>query len=117
SDWSRYAIGGEVEIVAGRWKMLQKQSPGEEFQRAKGLFQQAIEVGPDQPFYDVYYSQARLFRWWAEWKLRSNQSAEEEIRNGMQMVSKALELNPRSAEMIGMRGIFWLMQARSISDA
>jgi serine/threonine protein kinase len=116
TNWYRYAIEGELEITAGRWKMLQQQSPESEFQRAKDLFKQATKLGPEQTFFDVWYSQARLFRRWAEWKLKSNQSAEKEIRTGQQMVTEALELNPRSAEMIGTRGIFWLMQARSISD-
>lgn len=116
SDWSRFAINGEVEIVSGRWKMIKHQSPDADFLRAQDLFKQAIKVGPQQTFFDVWYSQARLFRWWAEWKVNSNQSAEKEIRTGMQMVSKALEVNPRSAEMIGMRGIFWLMQAQTISS-
>jgi len=115
SDWACYAIHGELEIVSGRWKMLQQKSPESEFQHSQDLFVQAIKVGPKQPFFDVRYSQARLFRWWAEWKVRSNQSCEKEIRTGLDMVSKALELNPRSAEMVGTRGIFWFIQARSIS--
>jgi eukaryotic-like serine/threonine-protein kinase len=115
SDWGTYAVEGEVEIVAARWKILKKESPEADFQRSQDLFRQSIKVGPDQPFFDVYYSQARLYRRWAESKLRSKQSADKEIRAGLQMVSKALELNPRSAEMIGTRGIFWMMEAQSIS--
>ena len=32
------------------------------------------------------------------------------------MVSRALKINPRSAEMIATRGIFFLFQARSVSE-
>jgi len=114
-DWAAYIIHGELEIVSGRWKMLQQKSPESDFQHSKDLFIQAIKACPEQPFFDVWYSQARLFRRWAEWKIQSHQSAEKEISRGLQSISKALEMNPRSAEMIGVRGIFWFMQARSSS--
>lgn len=115
SDWVAYAIDGELELVLGRWKMLQQKSPESEFRRSQDLFNQAIEAGPDPAYFEVWYSKARLLRWWGEWKVKLNQSGENEIRRGLDMVSKALELNPRSAEMIGTRGIFWLILARSSS--
>ena len=112
--WPVYTIGAELELVLGRWKMLNGESPESEFKRSEDLLMKAVELGPKPAFFEVWYSRARLFRWWAEWKIQSNRSAEKEIRFGLDAVSKALEMNPRSAEMIGTRGIFWLSQSSSI---
>jgi serine/threonine protein kinase len=111
--WPVYTIGAELELVLGRWKMIGGESPESEFKRSQELLVQVAKVGPKPTFFEVWYSRARLFRWWAEWKLQSNQPAEKEIQLGLDEVSKALEMNPRSAEMIGTRGIFWFMQSRS----
>ena len=94
--------------------MLNGESPESEFKRSEDLLMKAVELGPKPAFFEVWYSRARLFRWWAEWRIQSNRSAEKEIQLGLDAVSKALEMNPRSAEMIGTRGIFWLSQSSSI---
>lgn len=116
ADWAAYVIQGELEIVSGRWKGLQQKSPELDFQHSQDLFAQAIKACREQPFFDLWYSQARLFRRWAEWKLETKRSADLEIRIGLEMVARALKINPHSAEMIATRGIFLLFQARSASN-
>jgi hypothetical protein len=57
-----------------------------------------------------------VYQWWAEWKLETKQSAANEIQFGLDMVARALKINPRAGEMIGTRRIFLLFQARSVNN-
>jgi serine/threonine protein kinase len=115
-DQDSYAIHGEVALVAGRWEMQQRNSPEDQFRSAVEWDDKALKVNTGARYFESWYSKARVFRHWAEWKLGSGKNANQEIQHGLEMVSKALEINPRSGEMIALRGIFLLFQARSISN-
>ena len=116
SNTDTYAISGEIDLVAARWKMLQHNAPETDFQSAIRWLNRSLEVSPTPDYFEGWYSQARVYQRWAEWKLETKRNPDEEIRLGLDMVSKALKINPRSAEMIATRGIFFLFQARLVSN-
>ncbi len=106
-------IYSQVELVAARWKILQHTSPEPEFRNALNWLNRAPVVIGASPNAEAWITKASLTRYWAEWKVNSGQNAEKEIRLGLEAVSKVIELNPRSSEMISTRGVFCLLQARS----
>jgi hypothetical protein len=110
-------IYGQVELVAGRWRILQHQSPEPEFRNAMKWLDRALEVTAPSPNIDAWISKVSVTRYWAEWKVASKQNAKEQIRLGLEAVSRALEINPHSPEMISARGVFLLLQARSELNA
>ena len=111
-----YSLWGEIELIAARWKMLQQSNPETELQRAIEWENRGLNIGPTPKFFDAWYSQARVYHRWAEWNLVNKRNADRELRLGLDMVSSALKIKPRSAEMIATRGIFFLFQARSASN-
>jgi len=94
--------------------MLHQKAPDAEFRDALKWLEKALELSPQ--FFEAWYSKARLYYRWAEWKLGTGQNAMQEIQRGLEMVKKVLEINPNSGEMLGLRGVFLLFQARSVSN-
>ena len=117
SNYELYAMSGKIDLVAARWKMLQHKTPDQEIKSALRWENEAINVSFTSNYFDGWYSKAKIYQRWVEWKLENKQNADTEIRLGLEMVSKALEINARSAEMIGTRGIFSLFQARSVDNS
>lgn len=116
SDWTGYLIRGEIELAEARLKMSQRKSPINDFRNSLYWFQYAEDRSESEKFFDTWYSRTRIYRWWAEWDLQSNLPCDREVSLGLQTAARAEKLNPRSAEIMGLRGVLLLFQARSLRN-
>src|SRR5262249_42530388 len=113
--WVSYAIHGEVELVTARWEILNGKSPEAEFRNALDWLERARNSTENHDIYEIWYSNVRVYKCWAEWKLQFKRSADQEIRFAQDNAARAQKANPRSGEMMALRGVLFLLQARSTS--
>jgi eukaryotic-like serine/threonine-protein kinase len=114
ANYEPFGYLGRDETLAARWAMKSGKSPAGFFQAGRKSFQKSIELNAEEAgFYQLY---ADLLRREAEWFQSQKQSANEPISTGLQMIKKALDLDPTAAEGYALEGAFYLLKAENEKD-
>ncbi len=104
---------GEARAMQAKWMVTSKGSPESYFQSANENLEKAIELWPE--FTEAIRTFAEMYRWKAEWHLQRNESAKEDIRQGLDAVERSLKIFSESAEGHAKKGLLLLLRARSES--
>src|SRR5205823_4313710 len=113
-DSFAYGHQGSVELSAAQWAMLNEQSPKPFFDRARQALQKALELDDQNDFF--YQAMAELYRRQAEWRLQKKERPQEEIKQGLAMIEKALSINPKNTEGLAVKGVLYLLLTHSERD-
>lgn len=105
---------GEAFLVEARWNARQGRSPGPFLAKADAAVELARRINPRDS--SVYALAAEIDRWRADDLLSKRQVPREVVAHGLFMAGKSLSLDPTVAEVILVRGVLYLFQARMAAD-
>ncbi|MBI2840831.1 MAG: protein kinase [Acidobacteria bacterium] len=109
-----YQCAGEIDIVQARWHVLNGISPDAAFERARLALMKGHQLNPvDSELCAVL---ADLCRWRAHSRSVHRQDPSRDIRQGLDWIEKALQIDHTNAEALATRGALYLIQARAEPD-
>jgi len=103
----------EVELLEARWLLRRRLSPSTPLGRALERLQEAVKLEPNEA--ENFRAMGELHRLRAEWALgqkADSADAQAEISRGLDIVKRALSINPRDAEAAALEGELCLQKAR-----
>jgi tetratricopeptide (TPR) repeat protein len=95
--------------------MNSQKDPTDAWKRAEEQMNRAIKLNPNLAA--AYQAMARLHWQQAQWRRMRNQSYGVQLRRGLDMAEKAMELNPMMSEALALKGVLYLLQAKARATA
>ncbi|MEW6367653.1 MAG: protein kinase [Acidobacteriota bacterium] len=107
ADAHRYL--GRLELLQARWQIKNSKDPRPYFERARAALNNALALDPDA---ENYTTLADVYRWKVQWRPSLT-----DVQSGLDMVEKALSVNPNLAAAHAIRGSLLRVQSQLTGDA
>lgn len=108
-DMDIYLEQSNTEMLAARLYIEQQKDPTILLNQARNILK---EIPSEQMEADFYKTLAESYYWQAIWQIKNHKTANLEINQGQILIEKALSINSKLAEAIGLKGMFYLLRAK-----
>jgi serine/threonine-protein kinase len=107
-----YRRQGECELTAARWAARRRRDPERAFAAADAAIRRALGLSAGKDA-DALRGLAEIERWRAGWLLESGRSAGAAVREGLELIARAVALKPDFADAWATQGALQLIASRA----
>jgi serine/threonine-protein kinase len=112
---ANHGILGRIDVVAARAALAHRKDPSASLQRAEEALGRALALSPSDP--NLLAARAEQRRYRAEWRDSRGERPDDDVREGLAAVEKALSVRPNTASFLALRAALFVSRARLEADA
>jgi serine/threonine protein kinase len=109
-----HTLKGEMLLLKARWNYSIEKDPLSFLRQSEASLQQAMKLNPRET--SIHLNLARLYRRRAEWRIKQKRPIGEYIYKGLDVIKKALFINPNLAEAYTLRGTLQMLASKNSPD-